>query len=70
MTIVGSRRTCTFFKVKGEVGLKNPESKRTIHLQAGHVVTDQHFTDWKVKGRRCSNPSNSRYERLRNDLGR
>jgi hypothetical protein len=33
------------FKVQGEAGLQNPESRRTVHLRAGHVATDQHFTD-------------------------
>jgi hypothetical protein len=41
--------------VLGEAGLQNPERRRTIHLRARHVVINQHFADWKVKGRRFSN---------------
>ena len=41
--------------MQGEAGLQNPERRRTVHLRAGHVVTDHHFANWKVKGRKFSN---------------
>jgi hypothetical protein len=44
-TTDGSRRTCMFFKVQGVEGSKNPERRRTVHLQAGHVGIDRQFAD-------------------------
>jgi hypothetical protein len=40
--------------VQEEAGIQNPERRRTAHIRAGHVDTDQHFVDWKVKGMKCS----------------
>jgi hypothetical protein len=46
-----------FFKVLGEAGLQNPESRRIVHLREGHMDIDNHFADWKVKGMKCSSLS-------------
>jgi hypothetical protein len=32
-------------KVQGVEGSQNPERRRTVHLQVGHVDTDQHFAN-------------------------
>jgi hypothetical protein len=40
--------------VQDEVGLQNPESRWTIHLQVGNMASNWNFADWKVKERRCS----------------
>jgi hypothetical protein len=69
-TTVGSRRTCTFLKVQGVEGSQNPERRRTVHLQAGHVDIDQHFADWRVKGTMFPNFSKSRYAESRLNLSR
>jgi hypothetical protein len=73
--IVGSRRTCTFFKVQGVAGLTKsrkkedrPSSRRTVHHQAGHVGIDCHFADERVKGIEFPNLSISRYAKLRFNL--
>jgi hypothetical protein len=59
-----------FFKVKGVEGSQNPERRRTVHLQAGHVVIDRQFIDWRVKGMMFPNFLKSRYLKARSNLSR
>ena len=70
MTIVGSGRTYTFIKVQGVEGSQNPERRRTVHLQAGHMGIDRQFADWRVKGTIFPNLSKSRYLKSRSNLSR
>jgi hypothetical protein len=59
-----------FFKVQGVEGSQNPERRRTVHLQAGHVGIDRQFADWRVKGTMFPNLSKSRYLKSRFNLSR
>jgi hypothetical protein len=31
--------------VQDEASLQNPERRRTVHLQVGHIASDWHFAD-------------------------
>jgi hypothetical protein len=50
-----------FFKVQGVEGSQNPERRKTVHIQEGHVGIDRQFVDWRVKGMMFPNLSKSRF---------